>query len=261
MSLISQSLKGLSTSQRNQAISTAIDNGSMALEVIALAKLGKSFPTYQYRRGDLDHIKLPGEFDTSTVPLPKIKSKGPLEALAPLASEDATRCVLNGVYFDHANQCAVATDGSALACLPGPVSKEEAGIASTVSKALWGSKIDGNYPNWKHVVPNDSLFSCQLDVDKVRRMAIACAAINRPFGRMFANLWFKECLMDPSYVVNAINFLLSSGVKAITFHFIDNMSPIRLVGDTGAYVVIMPRRVVGGAVSLRTDGVVFLRPV
>lgn len=127
-----------------------------------------------------DEVKTTAPPDPTAIP-PVKKAKGPTElakAIAPFMSADTTRYVLNFVYSDGEHM--VATDGRRLI-----VHNVDAG--GTPSDPIYfnekGAKVsmEGQYPNWKQIVPSMSdLIPVGLDLDT---------------GRMFQTLAQSKALL------------------------------------------------------------------
>jgi hypothetical protein len=156
-------------------------------------------------------------------------------------STDPTRFVLAGVYYDNEAQSVVATDGRRLIAIPQKVEGE-----SRIVSAIDGNQIQGQFPNWKQVIPtvdnNTILFN--VDIDKARRAGTVLSGINKTLKSIVqpAKVKVGMATLDPSYVKDAVEAIVASGAKKVYAASKDDQTPVMLRGDNGAMVVIMPLR-------------------
>jgi hypothetical protein len=257
---IATQLKALKkTADKKALLRLRVQDGSLAREIIYCAESGKRFPQIAaFLSGGFDP-EFPAEISAvAYTPKPIKAAADTFEALAPLASTDATRPVLGSVYFDKQAGQAVATDGRLLGAMPyhSPTLDGHCFRAFKVGPFPKGSIVApehsvGNYPNWPQVVvsPNDIFFSCEVNIEKARQVAEFAELLNHPFGgRQRVKVWCHDLLFDPSYIVKALTFLVASGAKTITLGTQGGRGgsvpqPVRFDGDNGAYCVLMPLRV------------------
>ena len=218
------------------------------------------------------------------------------------ASRDETRQVLNGVQFTPEDGgLVVATDGRRLAAAPAGVptqafvlpspavhvlgAKAFAGQSCRVT--LWGAEedegerrvcfesdshrlisrcIDGNYPNWKQVVPRDMVASVTIPEDRRKAlMAWLRGLAGRDHSvlltcRKRRELRFTQATADgnqaslsvpveitgqPSPVAVNPAFLADALSIASCLWITDEMSPVVARRLDGALCVVMPMRISG----------------
>jgi hypothetical protein len=189
---------------KRTVISQALETGEFASAIVEAAESGRPIP---YVEGSLGYLKdtfyaqLPKSVNTDKISLKPIKPKTPEDAAAPFASTDTSRYVLNTVFFDAENKGVVSTDGRRLIFIPSKVSGKSKMVAArnfqkteggyyggkkaTGEKYQKGKPVDGNFPNWKQVVPEerktDKVYN--IDIDGARRSGAVLAGINSSLSR------------------------------------------------------------------------------
>jgi DNA polymerase III sliding clamp (beta) subunit (PCNA family) len=220
------------------------------------------------------------------------------------ASIDETRLILNGCFIDLSDaKCnhVVGTDGRHLfssnsfslplkesVLIPShkfmgwkefnsdgewqmkanPKAKEDSAPHFQISSRRWrfiGRQIEGNYPNWKQVVPDPSAFTTSLELDPMMIQTIERMPCDDVVNFAIGLEWNQNRLQlvgrspnaeRPTIVEvqevkgtgNDISIFLNRHfiVKALEFgltkaQFIDGMSPMRFV-DGGRMMIVMPTR-------------------
>jgi hypothetical protein len=259
---------------KRTVISQALETGEFASAIVEAAESGRPIP---YVEGSLGYLKdtfyaqLPKSVNTDKISLKPIKPKTPEDAAAPFASTDTSRYVLNTVFFDAENKGVVSTDGRRLIFIPSKVSGKSKMVAArnfqkteggyyggkkaTGEKYQKGKPVDGNFPNWKQVVPEerktDKVYN--IDIDGARRSGAVLAGINSSLSRGAisgseaapALVTVGEARFNPQFIYDATTALAESGAKQVTARIRDEQSPLLLKGDNGAFAVIMPMRATG----------------
>ena len=244
---------------RERVLRKASDDGTLHTSLIALAEAGLRIPKIlsEFLEGDTDS---PRTFTGDNIALKPVTVKKPEDAVVSHVSTAPDRYVLNGVYFDTDAQAVVATDGRRLAVIPAKVTGKSRVIASNDVKKpksreiayKKGSVIEGNYPNWKQVVPDTKGYTkTQIDIESVRRKAAVGASIVNmvdvkgapvtPASLQASN----GSVLNPSFVQDAVETLIASGAKTITLETLGANDPVVFRGDNKAYVVVMGIKVAG----------------
>ena len=238
-------------------------------------------------------------------PIPEAVRSAIHEAME-CASEDATRLVLNGAYIDTSKKGAhyvVGTDGRHLyssnsfslplkdsLLIPShkflgwkefnndgewqlkvgtPQTKDDTAPLQ-ISSRRWRyitRQIDGNYPNWRQVIPTAFATSVEFDPDSVAQMIQTIERmpdhdkINHALGievkRNSVNLLCKPAADQPWMPVEILLSLIKGPeatvylnrhllIKALEFgllrlDIIDSLSPLRLSNE-GRQIIVMPTR-------------------
>jgi hypothetical protein len=225
------------------AVFKAVADGTIIPAVIEAAESGKPLPSLEKFKGafPFEEAALPGRVDLSKVAIKPIKPAAPDVAAKTHTSTDATRFVLEGIYYDAEAQAVVATDGRRMFVMPQKVDGE-----SRIIAAVDGRQIQGQFPNWKQVIPavdnNTILFN--VDIDKARRAGTVLSGINKTLKSIVqpAKVKVGMATLDPSYVKDAVEAIVASGAKKVYAASKDDQTPVMLRGDNGAMVVIMPLR-------------------
>jgi hypothetical protein len=256
-------------------ISEAVNSGEFASAVVEAAESGRPIPFVQGALGRLDdtfYAQLPKTVDSEKITLKPIKAKSPEDAAAAFASTDTSRHVLNTVFFDAENKGVVSTDGRRLIFIPTKIAGKSRMVAArnfekteggyyggkktTGTKYQKGKPVDGSYPNWKSVVPEerktDKVYS--IDIDKARRGGAVLAGINSSLTRSASEgapalATVGDARFNPQFIYDAATALAESGAKSITARIRDEQSPLLLKGDNGAVAVIMPIRSTGSVTA------------
>jgi hypothetical protein len=256
-------------------ISEAVNSGEFASAVVEAAESGRPIPFVQGAVGRLDdtfYAQLPKTVDSEKITLKPIKAKSPEDAAAAFASTDTSRHVLNTVFFDAENKGVVSTDGRRLIFIPTKIAGKSRMVAArnfekteggyyggkktTGTKYQKGKPVDGSYPNWKSVVPEerktDKVYS--IDIDKARRGGAVLAGINSSLTRSASEgapalATVGDARFNPQFIYDAATALAESGAKSITARIRDEQSPLLLKGDNGAVAVIMPIRSTGSVTA------------
>lgn len=236
---------------RRSVIQLAINDRSFFPAAIDAAETGKPLPSIE-KAFVPDDVELPDRIDTTRIRLPEIKVKSPEEAASPMISYDDNRWVLGGVYFDSTNNMVVATDGRALVAIPKKITKDKIIAARNIKETTYqeaikkGQQIDGNYPNWKAVVPTygKDIPKVDIDIDDALKASTILDSINNTFNNKVGSslIVFNGAKLDPKYVLSSITALVESGAKSITAQTLSEADPVLLTGDNGAIAVIMPKR-------------------
>jgi hypothetical protein len=243
-SLFTQAFRAAKKSEdKRLAVFKAVADGTIIPAVIEAAESGKPLPSLEKFKGafPFEEAALPSRVDLSKVAIKPIKPAAPDVAAKTHTSTDATRFVLEGIYYDADAQAIVATDGRRMFVMPQKVEGESRIIAS-----VDGRQIQGQFPNWKTVIPtidsNTILFN--VDVDKARRAGTVLSGINKTLKSIAqpAKVKVGMATLDPSYVKDAVEAIVASGAKKVYAASKDDQTPVMLRGDNGAMVVIMPLR-------------------
>jgi hypothetical protein len=225
------------------AVFKAVADGSIVASVIEAAESGKPLPSLEKFKDAFPYEgpALPGRVDLSKVAIKPIKPAAPDAAAKSHTAKDSSRFVLEGIYYDADAQAIVATDGRRMFVMPQKVEGESRIIAS-----VDGRQIQGQFPNWKQVIPtidnNTILFN--VDIDKARRAGTVLSGINKTLKSIAqpAKVKVGMATLDPSYVKDAVEAIVASGAKKVYAASKDDQTPVTLRGDNGAMVVIMPLR-------------------
>jgi hypothetical protein len=243
-SLFTQAFRAAKKSEdKRLAVFKAVADGSIVASVIEAAESGKPLPSLEKFKDAFPHEgpALPGRVDLSKVAIKPIKPAAPDAAAKSHTAKDSSRFVLEGIYYDADAQAIVATDGRRMFVMPQKVEGESRIIAS-----VDGRQIQGQFPNWKTVIPtidsNTILFN--VDIDKARRAGTVLSGINKTLKSIAqpAKVKVGMATLDPSYVKDAVEAIVASGAKKVYAASKDDQTPVMLRGDNGAMVVIMPLR-------------------
>lgn len=215
-----------------------------------------------------------------------------LAAVAPGMSSDASRYILNAVLFAPTEL--IATDGKRLHVMPakGPAQAAivpcdavsmllKAAKRGSQVRALFGARkarfigegftlesrlVEGNYPNWRQVVPNDNELSRTVNTARLIQ-AVKSAAVGCTGDKQTIRLGFMEdCLqvspvakdgtpavsivpgvgqvmpermgIDPAFLLDA----LESAGESATLRYKDACRPLLIDGANGFQAVVMPCR-------------------
>ena len=243
----------------------------------------------------------------ASVPLPESLRKALHDAMA-CASEDETRPILNGAYIDVSDdKChqVVGTDGKHLYCsnsfslplkqsllipnhkflgwkefnadgewklqvqIPGKDGPTWMGISSR--RWLFITRqIEGNYPNWKQVLPNEDGFKTTIQFDPEHAPSVIQAIERMPDGDQVNHAVCIEVHAKQAFLVSRKSGqdkpvrveLPASSIKgneatiALNREFLaqglrfglcrvqigDALSPLRLSDDAGHQMIVMPCR-------------------
>jgi hypothetical protein len=225
------------------AVFKAVADGTIVSSVVEAAESGKPLPSLEKFKSafPFEETTLPDRVDISKVNIKPVKPMAGDIAAKSHTSTDPTRFVLAGVYYDNEAQSVVATDGRRLIAIPQKVEGE-----SRIVSAIDGNQIQGQFPNWKQVIPtvdnNTILFN--VDIDKARRAGTVLSGINKTLKSIVqpAKVKVGMATLDPSYVKDAVEAIVASGAKKVYAASKDDQTPVMLRGDNGAMVVIMPLR-------------------
>jgi hypothetical protein len=231
------------TDDKRLAVFKAVADGTIVSSVVEAAESGKPLPSLEKFKSafPFEETTLPDRVDISKVNIKPVKPLAGDIAAKSHTSTDPTRFVLAGVYYDKEAQSVVATDGRRLIAIPQKVEGE-----SRIVSAIDGNQIQGQFPNWKQVIPtidsNTILFN--VDIDKARRAGTVLSGINKTLKGVVkpAKVKVGMATLDPVYVKDSVEALLASGAKKIYAASKDDQSPVMLRGDNGAMAVIMPLR-------------------
>jgi len=231
------------TEDKRLAVFKAVADGSIVASVIEAAESGKPLPSLEKFKDAFPYEgpALPSRVDLSKVAIKPIKPAAPDVAARSHTAKDSSRFVLEGVYYDAEAQAVVATDGRRMFVMPQKVEGE-----SRIIAVADGRQIQGQFPNWKYVVPatdkDTVLFT--VDVEKARRAGTVLSGINKSLKSIAqpAKIQIGMATLDPSYVKDAVEAIVASGAKKIYAASKDDQSPVMLRGDNGAMAVIMPMR-------------------
>jgi hypothetical protein len=231
------------TDDKRLAVFKAVADGTIVSSVVEAAESGKPLPSLEKFKSafPFEETTLPDRVDISKVNIKPVKPLAGDIAAKSHTSTDPTRFVLAGVYYDKDAQSVVATDGRRLIAIPQKVEGE-----SRIVSAIDGNQIQGQFPNWRQVIPtvdnNTILFN--VDTDKARRAGTVLSGINKTLKGVVtpAKVRVGMATLDPVYVKDSVEALLASGAKKIYAASKDDQSPVMLRGDNGAMAVIMPLR-------------------
>ena len=238
---------------RQIVVMQAMADESFFSSAIEAAEFGKPFPSIgdtrvDYRLPD----SIPQTIDTSKIKLQPIKAKPPETAASPMIGYDDNRWVLGGVYLDSTNNMVVATDGRALVAIPQKVTGRDKIVAERNIKKQGikkGDLIEGNYPNWKQVVPTygKDIQKVDIDIDDALKASTILDSINNTFNNKVGSslIVFNDAKFDPKYILSSITALVESGAKSITAQIKSEADPLLLTGSNGAIAVVMPKRATG----------------
>lgn len=199
---------------------------------------------------------LNGEILGDRISSPKINRRQDVAALLDAhTSQNQSRRNLTGVFYDVKNQCLVATDGYSMVMIPQQVSGENRIILMRhVGASPKGSLVDGNFPNWQAVIPENCVeqsWDWRLAHSKLRVAVRINQAGNKMMPPAAFVVWLAEggCVrFNPSYVLCALDTLIAAGAHRVRLLMKGVNLPMLLEGDTGSKAVIMP---------IRSDGAVF----
>lgn len=235
------------TDDKRLEVMKAVADNSIVPALIDAAESGKPLPSMERFKDafPVEGVALPSRVDLSKVAIKPIKPAAPDVAAKSHASTDATRFVLEGVYYDADAQAIVATDGKRMFVMPQKVDGESRIIATAD-----GHQIQGNFPNWRQVIPtfNRSFTLHSIDIDKARRAGTVLSGVNKTIGKLAASsakVMIGGALLDPAYVKDSVEALVASGAKTVRAAIAPATeagvtTPILLRGDNGALAVIMP---------------------
>ena len=238
---------------RQIVVMQAMADESFFSSAIEAAEFGKPFPSIGDTRVD-DRLpdSIPETIDTSKIKLSPIKAKPPETAASPMISYDDNRWVLGGVYLDSTNNMVVATDGRALVAIPQKVTGGDKIVAERNIKKQGikkGDLIEGNYPNWKQVVPTygKDIQKVDIDIDDALKASTILDSINNTFNNKVGSslIVFNDAKFDPKYILSSITALVESGAKSITAQIKSEADTLLLTGSNGAIAVVMPKRATG----------------
>jgi hypothetical protein len=223
-------------------VPAAIDAAESGKPLPSMEKFKSAFP--------FEEAKLPGTVNLDRLKLKPVKAASADTAAASHTSNDPTRFVLAGIYYDSENQSLVATDGRRLIAIPQKVEGK-----SRIISASDGKEIQGQFPNWRQVVPkvDKDTILFNVDIDKARRAGTVLSGINKTLKSLVipAKVKVGMATLDPVYVKDSVETLVASGAKKIYAASKDDASPVMLRGDNGAMAIIMPMR--GGKNELVVD--------
>jgi hypothetical protein len=223
-------------------VPAAIDAAESGKPLPSMEKFKSAFP--------FEEAKLPGTVNLDRLKLKPVKAASADTAAASHTSNDPTRFVLAGIYYDSENQSLVATDGRRLIAIPQKVEGK-----SRIVSAIDGKEIQGQFPNWRQVVPkvDKDTILFNVDIDKARRAGTVLSGINKTLKSLVvpAKVKVGMATLDPAYVKDSVEALVASGAKKVYAASKDDASPVMLRGDNGAMAIIMPMR--GGKNELVVD--------
>lgn len=240
------------TEDKRLAVMKAVADNSFLPAVIDAAESGKPLPNIEKFKDAFPYegVTLPGRVDLSRVAIKPIKPAAPDIAARSHTAKDSSRFVLEGVYYDAEAQSVVGTDGRRLIAIPQKVEGK-----SRIISATDGREIQGQFPNWKYIIPNvdkDTILF-NVDIDKARRAGTVLSGINKTLKPLVipAKVKVGMATLDPAYVKDSVEALVASGAKKVYAASKDDASPVMLRGDNGAMAIIMPMR--GGKNELVVD--------
>ena len=230
----------------------AVADNSIVSAVIDAAESGKPLPSIERFKDAFPYegAKLPGRVDLSRVAIKPIKPAAPDVAARSHTAKDSSRFVLEGVYYDAEAQSVVGTDGRRLIAIPQKVEGK-----SRIVSATDGREIQGQFPNWKQIIPkvDKDTILFNVDIDKARRAGTVLSGINKTLNWLVipAKVKVGMATLNPIYVKDSVEALVASGAKRVYAASKDDASPVMLRGDNGAMAIIMPMR--GGKNELVVD--------
>jgi hypothetical protein len=240
------------TEDKRLAVMKAVADNSFLPAVIDAAESGKPLPSIERFKDAFPYegVTLPGRVDLSRVAIKPIKPAAPDIAASSHTAKDSSRFVLEGVYYDAEAQSVVGTDGRRLIAIPQKVEGK-----SRIISATDGREIQGQFPNWKQIIPkvDKDTILFNVDIDKARRAGTVLSGINKTLKSLVipAKVKVGMATLDPVYVKDSVEALVASGAKKIYAASKDDASPVMLRGDNGAMAIIMPMR--GGKNELVVD--------
>jgi hypothetical protein len=241
-----------STEDKRLAVLKAVANGTIVSSVVEAAESGKPLPSIEKFKDAFPYegVALPGRVDLSKVAIKPIKPAAPDIAAKSHTAKDSSRFVLEGVYYDAEAQSVVGTDGRRLIAIPQKVEGK-----SRIISATDGREIQGQFPNWRQIIPkvDKDTILFNVDIDKARRAGTVLSGINKTLKSLVipAKVKVGMATLDPSYVKDSVEALVASGAKKVYAASKDDASPVMLRGDNGAMAIIMPMR--GGKNELVVD--------
>jgi hypothetical protein len=240
------------TEDKRLAVMKAVADNSFLPAVIDAAESGKPLPNIEKFKDAFPYegVTLPGRVDLSRVAIKPIKPAAPDIAARSHTAKDSSRFVLEGVYYDAEAQSVVGTDGRRLIAIPQKVEGK-----SRIISATDGREIQGQFPNWKYIIPkvDKDTILFNVDIDKARRAGTVLSGINKTLKSLAipAKVKVGMATLDPAYVKDSVEALVASGAKKVYAASKDDASPVMLRGDNGAMAIIMPMR--GGKNELVVD--------
>ena len=240
------------TEDKRLAVMKAVADNSFLPAVIDAAESGKPLPNIEKFKDAFPYegVTLPGRVDLSRVAIKPIKPAAPDIAARSHTAKDSSRFVLEGVYYDAEAQSVVGTDGRRLIAIPQKVEGK-----SRIISATDGREIQGQFPNWKYIIPkvDKDTILFNVDIDKARRAGTVLSGINKTLKSLVipAKVKVGMATLDPAYVKDSVEALVASGAKKVYAASKDDASPVMLRGDNGAMAIIMPMR--GGKNELVVD--------
>jgi len=207
-----------------------------------------------------------------------------IKAAARFVSKDPSRRVLNGILLDAENKVLVATDGRRIIVIPAKVRGKTRTIAAHNIKEIpakpavprgWGNRgseaekriraikkgnpIRDSFPNWKMVVPAETVKHGTLDVAaSMGRLATEIEARKDTAGTIWVLVSAKGLFrtpLDARFLMDALKSLVDTGATDVTYETSPpgryewekpETMPAVLRGDNGTLAVIMPGNA-GGA--------------
>lgn len=252
-STFAQAFRAAKTAEdKRLVVMKGVAEDSIVPAAIDAAESGKPLPSMEKFKSafPFEEAKLPSSVNLDRLKLKPIKPAKAEAAAASHTSGDPTRFVLAGVYYDAENQSLVATDGRRLIAIPQKVEGK-----SRIISAIDGKEIQGQFPNWRQVVPkvDKDTILFNVDIDKARRAGTVLSGINKTLKSVVipAKVKVGMATLDPVYVKDSVEALVASGAKKIYAASKDDASPVMLRGDNGAMAIIMPMR--GGRNELVVD--------
>ena len=247
-----QSFRAAKTSSdKKLVIAKAYASGTIVPDVVSAAEEGRPLASLQNWKSVIpEDVTLPERVNLDRLKLRPIKPAEAQQAAKSHVSDDPNRFVLNGVFHDSDAQMVVATDGRRLVAIPKKIDGNSR-IARLDTKGPLGDKdIDGNFPNWKQVIPtfSRSFALHSIDIEKARRAGTVLSGVNKTIGKLAASpakVMIGGALLDPTYVKDSVEALVASGAKTVRAATAPATeagvaTPVLLRGDNGALAVIMP---------------------
>jgi len=165
-----------------------------------------------------------------------------MEWVSLAADPEASRPVFEGVYRE--SDAIVATQGSRLHFVAG-----DHGLELGLFHAKTGAAIEGQYPNWRQVVPvaADATKLPYIDLEDAKPIVKAAIAAWRANGRQVHYVTLptadgKSVALNPKYVLDALSGAVQS-LRYVPFQARDPLSPVLFhVLGVIRQAVVMPIR-------------------
>lgn len=174
--------------------------------------------------------------------------KTPFELLPEFtADKNEARKHLHCMYLDKENNTAVTTDGRYLAFCDIPADIA-AGLEKSYIRQADGSEFDGQFPNYKMVIPANCREKVQLS--NIHLYAGMCKAIinfescilGRKYDTEYTAVGIGDCRFSVLRLEKVFNAFSQAGDEDVTMEYNTPDLPVLFIGKSGLNIVLMPLR-------------------